>query len=213
LVIIPLTVKRGSANSYISLLKPFALYPEMKIFLSIFFLIGIGFMLIEISLLQKLTLYIGQPVMALTVLLFSLLLGAGMGSFCSALVKKNLQYIIAGASILVCTLAVIYSFYLPNMFDVGMDSKIIAGLYLIPLGFLLGFPFPLTIRLMKISNREKYVAWMWGVNGIASIVGSILAVIIGILIGFSSALYIGVILYVAIAVIIFSPMLTKDNLC
>lgn len=214
LLIIPLAAKRNSAAGSNSLLKPFSLYPHLKIFLLIFFLLGAGFMLIEISFLQKLTLYIGQPVMALTVLLFSLLFGTGLGSLCSAFARKNLYRIIAGASVLIIALSVAYSIYLPDIFAIGLDSKITAALFLLPLGFFLGFPFPLSIRLMKELNLDSYVDWMWGVNGIASVAGSALTMIVGILSGFSFALYLGIALYgvVALLTIILSRQGPLDQL-
>ena len=133
--------------------------------------------------------------MALTVLLFSLLLGTGLGSLCSAFAKKHLHRIIAVVSLGIIILTIVYSLYLPDLFATEIDPKITAALFLLPLGFFLGFPFPLSIRLMKTLNLEHYVDWMWGVNGIASVVGSALTMIIGILSGFSSALYLGMIFY------------------
>ena len=195
LLVVPLTVNRKVATANYSVLKPFSLYPQMKLYLLIFFLLGAGFMLIEISFLQKLTLYIGQPVMALTVLLFSLLLGTGLGSLCSAFTKNYLHRVIAVTSLCIIILTIVYSLYLPDFFATNLDPKITAALFLLPLGFFLGFPFPLSIRLMKTMNLEHYVDWMWGVNGIASVVGSALTMIIGILSGFSTALYLGMVLY------------------
>lgn len=202
LLIIPLVVKRDAAAADKSLLNSFSLYPQLKIFLLIFFMLGAGFMLIEISFLQKLTLYIGQPVMALTVLLFSLLLGTGLGSLCSAFARENLYRTIAGASVLIIALSVAYSSYLPDIFAIGLDPKITAVLFLLPLGFFLGFPFPLSIRLMKELNLDSYVDWMWGVNGIASVAGSALTMIIGIQSGFSLALYLGIALYGVVALLV-----------
>ncbi len=72
-------------------------------------------------------------------------------------------------------------------------------LFLLPLGFFLGFPFPLSVRLMKQFHLQDYIHWMYGLNGIASVVGSAAAMIIGIEWGFSYALYLGTLLYGLIA--------------
>lgn len=199
---VPILFVRKNSRTNRPILEPFAAYPAMKVFLSVFFLLGVGFMLIEISLLQKLTLYIGQPIKALSVLLFSLLLGTGIGSLCSSLAKKHLDRIIAAAALLVIILAIIYQAYLANIFAVELNPSLVAAASLLPLGFFLGFPFPLTIRLMKEHTLDTYVDWMWGVNGIASVVGSALTMIIGILSGFTAALYLGVALYGAVALLV-----------
>jgi spermidine synthase len=203
-VLLPIMVKPGSTLSTNRLLRPFSKSPQLKTFLLIFFLLGVAFMNIEIAFLQKMNLYLGQPVLALTVLLFSILLGTGLGSFCSALFKKHLNRIIAFASLGVILLTILYTNYLSEIFAVNLDPKLTAMLFLLPLGFFLGFPFPLSIRLMKEYDLQDYIHWMWGVNGIASVVGSALTMIIGILIGFYTALYFGAVLYGIIALLIIS---------
>jgi spermidine synthase len=205
-VLFPFLITLRSTPLTNGLMKPFSEYPQLKIFLLIFFLLGIAFMNIEIAFLQKLNLYLGQPVLALTVLLFSILLGTGLGSFSSALFKKHLNRIIAFASLGIILLTILYINFLTEIFSIELDPKMTAMLFLLPLGFFLGFPFPLSIRLMKEHNLEDYIHWMWGVNGIASVVGSALTMIIGILIGFYGALYLGAILYGIIALlVIFLP--------
>ncbi len=197
----PLVFYRRYATSGHPLLKAIAMYPEMRIFLLVFFLLGVGFMLLEIALFQKLILYMAQPVLALTVLLFALLLGTGLGSLCSAIFKKHLARTLLTAALLVVVLTLIYSTSLPELFDTGHDPRITAMIFLLPLGFFLGFPFPLSIRLMKEHGLECFVDWMWGLNGIASVVGSTLAMIVGILLGFSFALYLGAVMYGGVALL------------
>ncbi|GMQ82622.1 MAG: hypothetical protein BMS9Abin05_2077 [Rhodothermia bacterium] len=191
------------ATSSHPLLKDFAMFPLLNIFLLIFFLLGVGFMLLEIAFFQKLTLYLAQPVLALSVLLFALLLGTGLGSLCSAIATKHLSSVIIIAALLVVTLTLIYDVILPALFDSQLDPRLAATLFLLPLGFFLGFPFPLSIRLMKDHGLERFVDRMWGLNGIASVAGSALAMIIGIMSGFSTALYLGAVLYGTIALLAF----------
>ncbi len=174
-------------------------YPQLKTFLVIFFSLGTAFMLIEIALFQKLTLFLGQPVLALTVLLFSLLLGGGLGSLASSLISKRMGQAAALAALTVFTLTVIYTFFHADAFNFGFNSKLIVILLLLPLGFAMGFPFPLAIRLMKESGSGDSVHIMWGVNGVASVLGSALTMIIGILAGFSYALYLGSLMYLLVA--------------
>ena len=204
LLAIPLTVTKDR-QSRIGVLKPFVLFPQMKIFLLLFFTMGTGFMMIEIALFQKLTLYIGQPIYTLTVLLTSLLLGTGIGSLTSSLIKNRLATALSIAALLATAILLLYTVFLSDIFSaVAASPKIAAAAILFPLGLALGYPFPLSIRLMKHYQLEKYAGWMWGVNGIASVTGSILAMIIGIRAGFTYALLAGAFLYTGIAVLSFA---------
>lgn len=198
LVLLP-KAKADSQLTQRYLTSKLAMHPQLKIFLLIFFCLGIGFMLIEIALFQKLMLFLGQPVLALTVLLFSILLGSGLGSLASSLFRKKVGRVVAIAALLVSILTFIYASTLDDFFNLGLDARITAALLLVPLGFVLGFPFPLSLRLMKIHALGEFVHWMWGINGVASVLGSALTMIIGILTGFSYALYVGAMLYAGVA--------------
>lgn len=178
--------------------------PTLKLFLLLFSALGLGYMLVEIALFQKLMLYIGQPQLALTVLLFSLLLGGGLGSFVSALLRGSGARAVAFISLGVAFAVVFLSFAFPSLFGMGLSPRITAMAMLIPLGFLMGFPFPLAIRLTDQHGLADNVSVMWGVNGIASVLGSALSMIVGISIGFSWALLVGAALYVMAAVVFLS---------
>lgn len=198
LLLIPKAQKK-SLSKQKSFIGKLAFHPRLKIFLIIFFSLGMAFMLIEIALFQKLTLFLGQPVLALTVLLFSLLLGSGLGSLTSSLITIRMGQAIAFSALAVFTLTMIYAFYLTDIFNLGLNSKLVATVLLLPLGFAMGFSFPLSIRLMNESGFGDSIYLMWGVNGIASVLGSALTMIIGILRGFSYAMFLGSILYLVVA--------------
>ncbi|KAA3616817.1 MAG: hypothetical protein D8M58_17595 [Calditrichaeota bacterium] len=206
LFILPLLARNTSGRFHM-----FAKKPQLKVFLVIFFLTGNGFMLLEIAFFQKLNLYLGQPVLALTILLFSLLLGTGAGSLLSGKILKYLKQSIIISALFVVTLTIIYNIAFPFFFEFNMDSKIIAVILLFPLGIFLGFPFPLSIRLMKKYQLENYINIMWGVNGIASVTGSVLAVIVGILAGFSTAVNLGALAYLFVALMVFLLLKTTKN--
>jgi hypothetical protein len=187
--------------------------PPLKRFLLLFCTLGVAFMLVEISFFQKLMLSLGQPSLALTVLLFSLLLGTGIGSFLSTLVRPS-QTRAAALITLAAGLAVslLASFFGP-VFDLFASPRLAATVILVPLGLLMGFAFPLGLRAMEVHGLGVHVSTMWGVNGIASVLGSALAMIVGILLGFSWALYIGAALYAVAAVLFlgFQPVLNKRS--
>jgi len=173
----------------------------------LFAFIGIGFMLIEISLIQRFILYLGQPVLSMAVLLFSLLTGAGLGSFYSGrLTRNDIFKGITTAAICVAVLAIIYIFLIPLIFNqlLGLNLALrllVMVLLLLPLGFLMGFPFPLGIRALKETEMDRYIPWMWGLNGVGSVLGSSLTIVIAISLGFAQALLLGAICYLFVFLI------------
>jgi hypothetical protein len=96
-------------------------------------------------------------------------------------------------------LILLVSLSLPLAFGLAIDGRVSAMLLLIPLGIAMGFPFPLAIRSAKASVVAPHVHLMWAVNGIASVLGSALAMIVGISIGFSFSIGLGLLLYVGAA--------------
>ena len=173
----------------------------------LFAFIGIGFMLIEISLIQRFILYLGQPVLSMAVLLFSLLTGAGLGSLYSGrLTRNDIFKGITTAAICVAILAIIYIFLIPLIFNqlLGLNLALrllVMVLLLLPLGFSMGFPFPLGIRALKETEMDRYIPWMWGLNGVGSVLGSALTIVIAISLGFAQALLLGAICYLFVFLI------------
>jgi len=160
-------------------------------------MLGVGFMLVEISLIQRFVLFLGQPVLSMTALLFSLLVGAGIGSMCSGrLASDVLTKGLTIVSLLIVAILLIYTFLLPIIFEqllgLGLTIRLLATIViLIPLGFFMGFPFPLGIRLLREMRMEDRIPWMWGINGIGSVLGSAMTIVIAISLGFTEALLIG----------------------
>jgi len=183
------------------------------LFLLLFSLLGIGFMLIEIPLLQKFILFLGQPVYSVSVLLFSLLTGAGLGSWCSGgLWKQRTLYKLRSTAMVVGLIVVIYTLFLKQVFVFFLGAPffariLISFLLLMPLGFVLGMPFPLGIKLLDEFGLEHYVPRMWGVNGVGSVLGSTLAIALAISFGFSYALTLGSIIYISISILFSIPLL------
>jgi len=163
----------------------------------LFFMLGAGFMLVEVSLAQRFVLFLGKPVLSLAVLLFSLLTGAGIGSLCSGrLASQRIMKGISMAALGIVGMLLIYNFIIPFIFGQLLGTNLIvrlsaAVIILTLLGFIMGFPFPLAIRLLKEMTMEKYIPWMWGVNGVSSVLGSALTVVVAIQFGFSVALFLG----------------------
>ena len=172
--------------------------------LFLFVCIGIGFMILEISLFQKFILFLGSPTIALSILLSSLLVGMGVGSFFGGRIYshdvikrlKRISGLIVIAGVL---LFIIYPLILNELLAFALILRaIVCFVLLLPFGFLLGIPFPTGIQILKQNNLVKYIPWMYGVNGIFSVVGSILAVILSMIYGFTPSFFTGLSMYLII---------------
>lgn len=174
---------------------------KADIFYILYFLaLGIGFMLVEIPLAQKLILPLGYPTLALTVILFSVLLGGGLGAWYSQRfegqrLRSHAILCLLGTTTLtvlgVLLLPALGKFLLPLPILVRC---VVTAILLLPLGFLLGTPFPSGLRLFA-RGRELKVPLIWGLNGVASVVGSLLAAIGAKNFGFSVMLGLGAAIY------------------
>ena len=164
-------------------------------------------MFVEISFLQKFIIFLGFPSLTFSVVLFSLLFFCGAGSFFTNRFKEeglkfNLRIIIL---FLMFFLGLIIIF-LPVLFDKFIiyqtPYKIIFTIFfLMPLGFLMGMPLPMGIKLIKMGG-QKIIPWAWGVNCAASVLGSVLSVISLMIFGFNITLIAGCSLYFSILFII-----------
>ncbi len=175
--------------------------------LTIFILLGLGFMILEISLFQKMILYLGSPTISLSILLSSLLIGMGIGSnygnFISRENHKNRLLII---SLLITAAGIIFFFIYPYVLNIVLKESliyrgIISFILILPFGFLLGIPFPTALHLLRSENNENLIPWMYGINGTMSVLGSVLAVIISIMYGFTVSFFVGLFFYLSIFII------------
>ncbi|MGI0047225.1 MAG: hypothetical protein ACREBB_08565 [Nitrosotalea sp.] len=167
--------------------------------ISYFAALGAGFILIELSLMQKLILLLGNPTATLAILLFTLLVSSGTGSFVSPRIMKNstrnLIFVISGIAAIGTLYATLLQPMIYSVITQPFEIKaLIAVGILAPMGFLMGMPMPTGMRVVKAYN-PMYVPWMWAVNGAFSVLGSVLSVAIAILLGASYALMLGISIY------------------
>jgi hypothetical protein len=178
--------------------------PGWAVWLGFFGALGAGFMLIEVALLQHFVLLLGHPVYSLTVTLFCLLLGTGLGSLISRRVPLErvgrFTLLALGA---VALLAVAAAFGLARIVDVAIPwplaaRMLVAAAVLIPFGVVLGTALPGGMRLLD-QARPQIVAWGWGMNGALSVIGATLAVFIAMNWGFAATLLTGAVVYLLAA--------------
>ena len=172
--------------------------------LAYFGALGAGFMLIEVAVLQRFVLLLGHPVYSLTVTLFSLLLGTGLGSLISRRVPlERVRRVTVRALVAVALVAALAALVLARLVDLAIPWPlavriVAAAAVLIPLGVLLGIGLPGGMRLLD-KARPEIVAWGWGMNGAFSVVGATLAIFIAMNWGFSVAFWIGALTYLLAA--------------
>jgi hypothetical protein len=151
-----------------------------------FIAVGFGFILVEISLIQRFVLFLGHPTYALTVVVFLLLLSSGIGSVAarSKISSGNKIFPLIG---FISALIVADVLLLPWLLSAAIGlpfviKLLLSGIVLAPLGFLMGMPFPTGLRLVKT------VEWAWALNAAASVLGSVMAMIIAIHFGLTVTL-------------------------
>ncbi|HEY3044434.1 MAG TPA: hypothetical protein VGJ39_10435 [Vicinamibacterales bacterium] len=161
--------------------------------LAFFGALGAGFMLIEVAVLQRFVLLLGHPVYSLTVTLFSLLLGTGLGAAWSrrfpdtalrhtGAIALALIAVLGGVIILIVTPIVAWA--IPFARAARMA---IAVATLLPLGIALGLPMPTGLRMLS-AKAPQMIPWAWGINGALSVVGATLAIFIAMNWGFTTTL-------------------------
>src|SRR5215831_11352103 len=154
-----------------------------------FIAVGLGYITVEISLVQRFVLFLGHPTYALTVVVFLLLLSSGAGSVAA---RRFMTSPPAGASLLkvlglISGLILLNLLALPVLLSaaVGLPFAVkllISGVVLMPLGLLMGIPFPTGLRLVST------VEWAWALNAAASVLGSVMAMVIAIHFGLTVTL-------------------------
>lgn len=164
--------------------------------------LGLGFMFIEVALIQKLTLFLGYPTYSLTVTLFALLVFTGLGSLASEryMAARDRAYpVLFGA---IVAMVVLYHLTLTGIVEHGVGWAFglriaLTVALLAPLGLALGAFMPLGLRSVSEStvHSQEFVAWCWAVNGFFSVVASVLSTILSMTLGFQAVMYIGLALY------------------
>ena len=167
--------------------------------LAYFAAIGLGFMLIEIALMQRLILLLGHPTYGLSVVLFSLLLGGGAGSWLTRNVTVDSAPAVTRRRLLLLLIALAAIGLVTPFAIASLESQativraVSAGVVLFLAGLLMGQAFPLGMRLA--AAHEQHTLWLWGVNGAMSVCASVLAIVIALSWSISAAFWTGAAAY------------------
>ncbi|HXZ28742.1 MAG TPA: hypothetical protein VEG08_12185, partial [Terriglobales bacterium] len=184
------------------LVLPLALYAPARAAgsarLLYFVAVGLGYILVEIAFIQRFVLFLGHPTYALTVVIFLLLLASGAGSVLARRWLRDPLRVRWPLALIVLALAA-YVFILPRTLGalVGLPFVLKLGLsaaVLAPLGLAMGMPFPSGLRALAASvgaTGENTIEWAWAMNAAASVLGSVLAMVIAIHYGLAVTLACG----------------------
>jgi len=171
--------------------------------LGYFACLGLGFIMIEISFIQRFTLYLGQPVYTLAVIIAGLLLFTGIGSYFSGTINIDSNGLVKKYLPALLVVLLLTSFVTPMLFRSTIQWRLpvritLTLLLVAPMGVLLGIPFPTGIKTVSRIS-EAFIPWAWGVNGFFTVIGSVGAVILGMMLGFKMVILLATAFY-AIAI-------------
>jgi hypothetical protein len=183
-------------------------------FLLYFLGLGLGFLMIEISFVQKYVLLLGYPTYSLSVTVFSLLIFAALGAALSRRGWVRPRRFLTGLLCVTVALVVLEVSALPwiraSFLAAPMAVRIaVTALLQLPLGLVLGMYFPTGLELLR-RRAPSLIPWAWAVNGVASVAASVLAVILGMTIGFSGVAFLAAGFY-AVGTIALIAVLAREE--
>lgn len=200
-LILPLALHGGEAGRTLQLLY--------------FIAVGLGYILVEITFIQRFVLFLGNPTYALTVVIFLLMLSSGAGSMVSRKCLSHPSRVKIPLALIVAALLV-YVGILQNLLGslVGLAfplKLLVSALFLIPLGFAMGMPFPTGLRWLSqdkveaedatigpadgTGSQRNAIEWAWAMNAASSVLGSVLAIVVAIHLGLNFTLTCGALAY------------------
>ena len=180
--------------------------PRKWSFLTYFAGLGLGFIMIEIVFLQWFSLFLGEPVYTYAVVLASMLIFTGVGSFLTAFFPENpsrmlITMMVALVGVLAATTLVTPWIFTATL-GLSMSWRVaIAVAVIAPLGLLLGMPFPIGVRIVA-KEAPALVPWGWGVNGFCTVIGSVGAMILAMAFGFKVVLFVAGLCYLGSLIVI-----------
>ncbi|MBC7899340.1 MAG: hypothetical protein H7070_04750 [Saprospiraceae bacterium] len=183
--------------------------PRRMRYLIYFGCLGAGFIVVEVAMIQKFILFLGHPVYALAVILFSILIFCAFGSRLSGWIDETkLRPTLLKIIIAIVGLTFLYILFLPPIFYgfvwLPLAVRIVISVLLLaPIALLMGMPMPIGIKLLS-EHSPQIIPWAWGINGATSVMGSVATLIIAILTGFNQALVVGAAIYLIAGLLIYT---------
>jgi hypothetical protein len=173
----------------------------LRTFLLYFLCVGVGYILIQVALIQKFVLFLGRPSYALTVIIFSMLVSSSLGSFFSRRIgtfeDSRLRVVLVAVAVLVALLAAVVTPLVTAFVGLPLAVRVLVTILLIaPAGFAMGMPFPSGLARLE-KRHHPSVRWAWSINAASSVLGSALAIFLALYLGLRETLLVGGGLYLA----------------
>jgi len=206
LIIIPLFKLRVDDKSRRSVLVYFAS-------------LGLGYMFLEIILIQRFILYFGNPVIAASVVISFMMIASGAGSYMAGALpnpKQSIRKILLAIVLIGFVYMLGLTPLLSSTIGLGLIIKVLIAFLVIALpAFLMGMPFPVGLKAISRQD-ESLVPWAWGINGCLSVIASPLAMLVAVEAGFSFVMLSAVIVYLfawSVSLKLFKrkPMVSSGN--
>jgi hypothetical protein len=164
--------------------------------------LGLAFLFVEITFIQRFQLFLGHPVYAVSAVLCAFLVFAGLGSGAARVFADRLRSERRAAAVAIvgiAALALVELAMLGRMFTMLVTLPLTAKLAvsvmaIAPLAFCMGMPFPLGLARLQ-TDDPRLMPWAWGINGCASVISAVLASLLALQLGFSRVLLAAVALY------------------
>lgn len=185
-----------------------------KKFLMFFAFIGIGYISIQIALIQKFTLFLGQPVYTMLTVISSMLIFSGIGAKYSVKFINGNKTKLYSVFLIVAVYTMLIGLLSPLLFDAFVSLSLllrilITIIMLAPLAFFMGMPFPTGISMLK-NDDSRMVGISWAVNGFFSVIGTVITMILAMMFGFKIIFFIAGVFY--LFALFFMTIRYKNNL-
>jgi predicted membrane-bound spermidine synthase len=164
-------------------------------------------MLVEMAMMQQLSIFLGHPIYSLVVVLAGLILSTGVGSLVSDGLRLASNAASRTPALAVTLILILYSaMVIPVIHRFIADAlwqRVLFSVALVaPCGFLMGFCFPVGLRWMTVLKQEENLPWMWALNGAAATLGSFVAIVISMETSIATCALIGAACYLLAAVVL-----------
>jgi hypothetical protein len=175
-----------------------------------FVAIGLGFILVEMAMMQQLSIFLGHPIYSLVVVLAGLILSMGIGSLVSDKLSLRSSIQSRMPAFMVVVALVLYSAAVMRVIhgfvaEVLWQRALLSLALVVPCGFLMGFCFPVGLRWLAQLKQEDNLPWMWALNGAAATLGSFVAIVISMETSIATCVLAGAACYLVAAVVLPSP--------
>ena len=189
-------------------------WPGMSADIVYFACLGLGFIMLQVVLIQIFHKLIGFPVHTFVLVISTMLLSAGLGSVCSIKFLKMVGNRTSVVFLMIIVYGLLFIFSFEKLFylllSYSLPIRLLCGAIMIaPLSFFMGMPFPIGILGLS-SNNQAAIPWAWALNGFFTVLGGYLAIIISINSSFTTVLFLSLVIY-AVALLVVRKSVTIEN--